>query len=295
MKILFIAKGDRPDLECDAIFHGARSLFGADFVDINRAWYMYAVDRKLYWNERIPNGGNSYGLGFYLNGTMPEDTDVDRTDILTKIKNRYFDCVIYGSATRCLDYLAEVRAAYPPNKILMVDGEDDQIVRPQYADIGLSFKRELVWPPNDRLFPIQFGTPKEKIVKTIPVKSQQYGTVIPGDMTTYIFKDEKSYYDDYQKSYFGLTTKKAGWDCGRHYEILMNGCIPFFPDLQGCPTHTMVHFPKDVLIDVANRLKTPEPEVSDEWYFSVLEKLLEYTRDRLTTERVVLNMLNHVS
>ena len=147
MKILFIAKGDRPDLECDTVFHGGRSLFGIDFVDVNRAWYMYSIDRKLYWNERIPNGGNSYGLGFYLNGTMPEDVGVDRTDIISKIKNRYFDCIIYGSATRCLDYLNEVRESYPRSKVFMVDGEDDQIIRPQYMDIGHLFKRELVWPP----------------------------------------------------------------------------------------------------------------------------------------------------
>ena len=29
------------------------------------------------------------------------------------------------------------------------------------------------------------------------------------------------------KKYFWITIK-AGWDCLRHYEILMNGCIPYF-------------------------------------------------------------------
>lgn len=294
MKILFIAKGDLPDLQCDTIFHGGRGLFGADFVDINRAWYMYTKDKNLYWNQRVPNGGNSYGLGFYLNGTLGEDPDVDRSDIQAKIQNKYFDYVIYGSATRCLDYLPEVRRYYPKEKILFVDGEDDQTIRHQYADMGHIFKRELVWPSTNTLHPIQFGAPKEKIVPSIPKKTQDYGTVIPGDLSTYIFKDEKSYYEDYQTSHFGVTFKKGGWDCGRHYEILMNGCVPFFRDIRGCPTYTMTLLPKEIITEVADVLKSDNPEFSEDWYGSTVEKLLIYTKETLTTENIVRNMLHSI-
>jgi len=42
------------------------------------------------------------------------------------------------------------------------------------------------------------------------------------------YKNEKDYYQSYQNSIFALSYKKAGWDSLRHYEILMNGCIPLF-------------------------------------------------------------------
>jgi len=294
MKILFIAKGDLPDLQCDTIFHGGRSLFGNDFVDVNRAWYMYKTDKNLYWNQRVPNGGNSYGLGFYLNGTMPDDVGLDRADILNKIKDKYFDLVVYGSATRCLDYLKEVMESYPKEKIVFVDGEDDQQIRKQYMEMGHLFKRELVWTPHATLHPIQFGAPKEKTVDKVPEKTQDYGTVVPGKLETYIFKDESTYYGDYQKSNFGVTHKKGGWDCGRHYEILMNGCVPYFPDIRQCPTYTMVKFPKQMVTEVADLLQSENPELDLDWYEEMAENLLTYTRNELTTERVVINMLDNL-
>ena len=52
----------------------------------------------------------------------------------------------------------------------------------------------------------------------------------------------------YKKSIFALTYKKAGWDCLRHYEILMNGCIPLFLDIKNCPTNTLSTLPKEQLI-----------------------------------------------
>ena len=38
----------------------------------------------------------------------------------------------------------------------------------------------------------------------------------------------KNYNIMYQNSIFALTYKKAGWDCFRHYEILMNAVFLFF-------------------------------------------------------------------
>ena len=68
--------------------------------------------------------------------------------------------------------------------------------------------------------------------------------LIPGKMNTYIYEREDDYYNMYRNSLFGLTYKKAGWDCLRHYEILMNGCIPFFLDLRNCPKYSLISFPK---------------------------------------------------
>jgi hypothetical protein len=78
----------------------------------------------------------------------------------------------------------------------------------------------------------------------------------PRNKETYIFKDEASYYQDYQYSKFAVTTQKAGWDCMRHYEIMGNGCIPLFPDIAHCPRFIMMKFPKALVTRVAFFEKT---------------------------------------
>jgi len=122
------------------------------------------------------------------------------------------------------------------------------------------------------LNPISFSIPESKIVDKVPEKTKQFGHIVPGDMSTYIFKDESAYYRDYQMSVFGRTCKKGGWDCLRHYEILANGCIPWFTDLEKCPERTMTHFPKE-LVSEAMESNTPE---------EYIVRLLEYTRSHLT-------------
>lgn len=122
------------------------------------------------------------------------------------------------------------------------------------------------------VYPISFSIPESKIVDAIPRKTKEFGHVVPGDASTYIFGNEESYRKDYQASVFGRTQKKAGWDCLRHYEILANGCIPWFKDLDQCPSQTMTHFPK-VLVYESMVSDTPE---------SYIPRLLDYTRTHLT-------------
>ena len=99
------------------------------------------------------------------------------------------------------------------------------------------------------LFPITFSIPYEKIVKGIPVKTKIISNLIPGKLETYIYNTEEEYYNEYKTSYFATTCKKAGWDCMRHYEILANGCIPYFIDIEKCPENTMALLPKQLLLN----------------------------------------------
>lgn len=288
MKILFVTKGDLPDYQCDTILHGGRTLFGEDFVDSTFAWYMYKKERELYWNERAPNNGNSYGRGFTLAGSLPSAV-VDRTDLEAKIAAKYFDYIIYGSATRCMDYIELVVANYPKNKVIFIDGEDDTIVRSTF-DKGVLFKRELTV---GAALPISFGAPREKVVSTIPEKTQDWGTVIPGRLETYIFDSEQPYYEDYRRSYFAVTQRKAGWDCLRHYEILMNGCVPYFPDINSCPKNTMVEFPR-TLCNLANKIVT-SGELDTDGYHELANQFLIVTKTKLTTDHVVRHMLERTN
>ena len=59
------------------------------------------------------------------------------------------------------------------------------------------------------LHQISFSIPSEKICynyKNIS-KTKLLSTLIPGDKRTYIFNNEKDYYNEYQKSYFAITKK----------------------------------------------------------------------------------------
>lgn len=122
------------------------------------------------------------------------------------------------------------------------------------------------------VYPISFSIPESKITDMVPVKTKQFGHIVPGDTSTYIFQDEAGYRQDYQTSVFGHTCKKGGWDCLRHYEILANGSIPYFKDLAECPAKTMTHLPKDIILKA---MSSSTPDV-------YIPELLEYTRKHVT-------------
>jgi hypothetical protein len=253
---------------------------------------MYKEDREKYWTARAPSGGNSYGRGMTLSGRLDE-APVDRENIKQKILDRYFDYIIYGSVTRCRDYWSEVIASYPKSRVILIDGEDGTGVSHQYLPHGIMFKREMVIDETHDIHPINFCIPEELMVSSMPEKTQDWGTVIPGKMDTYIFFDEKSYHLDYQRSWFAVTNKKAGWDCLRHYEILMCGCVPYFPDLGGCPKNTMYLFPKEQILN--SNVYVSSANVTLDWYKETVSNLLLYTKNNLTTKAMFNKVMEKVS
>lgn len=148
-----------------------------------------------------------------------------------------------------------------------------------------------------KVFPISFSIPDECVVDSVPKKEVLLARLIPGDLSTYAYgkDDEHVYYDMYKKSRFAITKKKGGWDCLRHYEILMNGCIPLFENLKECPEHTMTTYPKH-LNDEAYHLYNnwQETEEHIEKYNILCSKFLEHTRNFCTTTGVSKMVLNNV-
>jgi hypothetical protein len=144
------------------------------------------------------------------------------------------------------------------------------------------------------LFPITFSIPKEKICEISIQKTKILSNLIPGNISTYIYNTEQEYYNEYQKSYFAITTKKGGWDCLRHYEILANRCIPLFKNINECPTNTLFLLPKNLLIEANNlynnkfiNKKINEINIEDINEYNILQnKLLEYTKNYLTTDKI---------
>lgn len=153
------------------------------------------------------------------------------------------------------------------------------------------------------IFPISFSMPPEKIVAAVPPKTRMLAHIIPGDLSTYIYKTEEDYYKGYQESYFGITGKKGGWDCMRHYEILANGCIPLFYNIWGIPKKTMVNFPRELITKtnelyfemIDKSLENNLLEEADKQRLNAhIEELLAYTRTHLTTTRAAQNILNSI-
>jgi len=105
--------------------------------------------------------------------------------------------------------------------------------------------------------------------------------------TRYVFDREDDYYNDLQVSRFGVTTRRAGWDCLRHYEIAANGCVPCFRDLQAKPSKCAPHGLDETNCisyrdsrDLVHRLEN----TSDEKYAQLQRGALEWARAHTTVE-----------
>lgn len=272
MKILFITNSAGPDYMSDMIFHGGKSIYGNDFYESNKVWYMY---------DDLKNKQNLYGRGFTMYGKVPFElfTDISQkiTDMITA---KYFDKIIYGSVWRCMGYFDLVKKIYNKKDILLIDGEDTPDIREDIKGFGKYFKRELYHDDNN-VYPINFGIPEELILNSVGEKTKKISDIIPNNNRKYVFDNENEYYKEYSNSWFAHTRKKGGWDCLRHYEIMMNGCVPLFEDLGNCPKKTMVDFPKK---EVLKFMKESENIENNQY-------ILEYTKNNLTTKKITKKIL----
>ena len=281
MKILYLTKGDHVDYQNDCLLIGLKEMFGSDVVDYNKQEHNYVT-----YDEEAAK--KLYGRGMTVTKVLP-DLEVDRTDITSKIKNRYFDFIVYGSIWRCDDYIQKILQYYPKNQVIAVDGEDETNIHKNF-DLGiLYFKRELTFQ-HERLFPISFAFPTSK-VNFNKNKTKDFSFITPLNRNTYIYNNEKDYYTDYNQACFGTTLKKAGWDCMRHYEILGNGCIPYFLNIEKCPALTMTHFPKTLCEQVnanTDRLK------NEDLYNKFIDKFKSHFLTHNTTEALAKYFINKI-
>ena len=276
MKILYIHSADTDhefynDYMNDLLLHGLREIYGNDVIDYPGCWYLYndEINKREFEEKRF------WGKGFTIKNILKNFNSIDREDIKQKIKNKYFDLVIYGSIRRS-DLFFDDIVKYN-NKFIFIDGEDDNHIATKYSNQGLYFKRELL-SKDRRVKPISFAIPKYKILKEIDYHPKNIlAPLIPGRLNTYIYNNENSYYEMYKKSIFALTYKKAGWDCLRHYEILMNGCIPLFLNIENCPKNIITTLPKSKLIDLLNEFEN---------IFSFYNPFKIFKKKHLTFQRI---------
>ena len=292
MNILYINDFKGVDYLNDNIFHGGRSLFGESFIDSNEAWYMYD---DLSTNDK----SSLYGMGFTIAGKLPK-LNINREFIEDKIRSKFYNLIIYGSVHRNLDYIDLVKSIYSKNKVVFLDGEDETKILTELLEYGVYFKRELSDEYINLVYPISFSIPKN-LINIQPVENKI--KIISNSSsyeTGYLYSDEETYYKNYTNSYFGLTKKKAGWDCLRHYEILMNGCLPLFSNLHNLPKNIMIHWDKELLkesLDLFWDFRIHKKDfdlnaknISDSVYNELRNKLVDNLKTNLTTE----NMFNYI-
>ena len=289
MKILYVTDhrqiaiasgGFISDYLNDLTFFGLKELFGDNVVDSTPIISLYKEYKEQIHPMYLWGGMTSFWL-------LDKNT-ADRSNIKEKIQDKYYDLIIYGAIKRCRDYYDLVSKVYPDNKVILLDGNDDSEVDQLYQK-HLYFKRELR-QDHKNLLPITFSYPTHYLAKPNKNKTQQYGTVIPGRKETYVFNNEKDYFEDYQKSYYGVTSKKAGWDCMRHYEIMGNYCLPYFPDMKDCPKNTLFNFPKELIIEgteLASNFDIDE-------YYRILDSIYDYTKNNLTTKAIAQYIIDKV-
>jgi hypothetical protein len=152
-------------------------------------------------------------------------------------------------------------------------------------------------PSVRRMQEIAFSFPAEKILDApSQEKDRLFATHVVdpevaarlGHPTSYAFADETEYYADLQRSRFGITARRAGWDSLRHYEIAANGCVPCFRDLDVKPPRCAPHGldrTNCVSYRDADDLLEKVAAIDDTRYAELLRGAMAWARANTTVER----------
>jgi hypothetical protein len=276
MKILVITS-PQEDYLSDSLILGFRELFGTDCVDWPKAEVLYRnhglqARHNLYGRGFTLYSGLLEDLSierFRIESSVREGgydlivfTSIQRQfGIFIQLRpwlNRYNTIVIDGEDTS---------APYPAHGFYW--RRPHYWCLPRAHNEFLYFKREWTgdthfniatrivprWirnllPHAPNLRKIAFSFPEEKIIRTLPIKKRDFprhivdpeiAQQVPNASTSYAFSDEVEYYKDLREARFGITTKRAGWDCLRHYEIAANGAVPCFRALDKKPPNCAPH------------------------------------------------------
>lgn len=274
-RILFLTAGHE-DYLADGLLHGLRTLLGADVVDYPKAEFLY----ETYPRDRRGNlYGRGFSLYALLPDLEVDRNRVFERARGGEFDLIVFADI--WSTFGVFAELAPTIAATPMAVLDGADREEPYPYagvwwrRPAWWTLPRAqtratyFKRELTpltgWfrsylllppalasrlPSIRRMREIAFSFPREKILDgPAPAKQRLLASHVVdpevasrlGVGTSYAFSDESAYYADLRASRFGVTTKRAGWDCLRHYEQAANGCVPCFRALDSKPQRCAPH------------------------------------------------------
>jgi hypothetical protein len=333
LQILFV-NPDTSDYLSVSLLHGLRQMPGVDVLDYPESSYSYEANRSLLLDSLRGRGFTLFfnqcaarmkRVNIKLDHVVPKVFDLIVFGDIKSNFGLYFEYFPYLEKGRT----AVLDGSDAPS--LFRDGGEFWR-RPYYWFIPKPqcrfpyFKREWIpdevnvsrfmyllprriaalLPQHKYLMPISFSIPAEKIVKDVPRKSRRLASHIvdeeirraingPGT-DRYIFTTEDEYYADLQSSKFGVTTKRAGWDCLRHYEIAANGAVICFRDLVNKPKHCAPHglVPDVNCISYSSYddLMRKTQTMSDERYVEMQRESLAWVRDQTTVKRAAEFLVN---
>lgn len=134
------------------------------------------------------------------------------------------------------------------------------------------------------VLPISFSYPRP-LLQIEDRPACRVSPIVPG--VPYAFDDEQSYLRTYRGAEFGITHRKAGWDCFRHLEILATGATPLMPDASLIPPFAMTHYPKRMLAEVTANVRSRGGTPSR----SARERLRLHVQRHLTSEAMARYLL----
>lgn len=252
MKILLIASYEKPDYLNDMI-----SLQLLTDLDITTDLTSY----PHYLFNDLSSTIDIYGKGFTIYKKLSSDLNVSIVELahLTNLQIQAYDFIVYPSIRRFSNSFHRIAKLVNFSKIIAIDGEDDQLISNKCTRC-VYFKRELPYIASCLgILPISFFVPSFCIDYIFRNYSCNLNKVYflspcdPRDVSTYVYNTEESYYLQYAKSFFGFTQLKGGWDCLRHYEIILAGCVPLFQKVELMPNKVMQLYPKQLQL-LANQL-----------------------------------------
>lgn len=232
MKILYITT-ETEDYLSDGILYGLRQRFGTDVVDFPKKEVMYEGQKDMV----------DYGGGFTLWGMLP-DLDIDRENMQDKLADGYFDLIIFSDIYRLQEafthwnvYLLFETIKKQGKKVIFLDGTDDG--KPTVYDAthwGTYFKRENPFKYKGVKI-VGLSIPSRKILTERPTKTKEFARYCQVEEAYELpevslccnherFTKEEDYYQDLQRSKYGFTMKKSGWDTPRTIEYAANWCVP---------------------------------------------------------------------
>lgn len=320
-RVLFVSPG-LEEYASDGLLHGLRTLLGDRCVD----WPKHEILYDTCPEETI-RAIRGYGMGLYgLLEDIPLDRarvweqvrwgEFDAV-VFADVTNRF------GTFLELLPNLGATRAAaidgYDAEAFYPYGGRWWR--RPGWRALPRAhtrvtyFKRELTrktvsyryfrlvpaaltrFVPRPRLEPFSYSFPAGKIVAAPPAKDRllashvvdpEVAALVGAGDDAYRFDTEDAYYGDLRRSRFGITTRRAGWDCLRHYELAANGCVPCFRDLDRKPPTCAPHGLDEsncVVYGDARALLARLEAMGDDEYRALQAGSLAWARANSTVER----------
>lgn len=321
-RILFLT-ADHEDYLADGLLHGLRTLLGADIVDYPKAGFLYDSYPRERRDELYGRGFTLYGLLPDIDVDRHRPLERARAGEFDMVV--FAD--IWSSFGRFVQLAPELRGT-PLAVLDGADRQEPYPYAgkwwrkrmwwalPRAHTRALYFKRELTpltgwfrsflllppplaaWLPSIRgMREISFSFPSEKILPAPAAGRERLlatHVVDPevaarvGAGTSYAFASEADYYADLQSARFGITVKRAGWDCLRHYEQAANGCVPCFRALERKPLRCAPHgLHEGNCITYSNydELMAQLQEIDDERYDELQAGALAWARANTTVRR----------